>query len=261
MFTALLSAVSFGLCASRVIPRNRIVGIHAAQVARSEAAWSVGHSAAFGPAGVGASIGGLIWVSSGLASSDSIIVPLSVALAAVSGLLWARVRAVDAAADLSDNPEDAKEPERPLASPKITRSGGLIPAAVASWLPAVVLSVYRMATQDIPAQVASHWNLAGEPDAYVETMSAFWACLAAAVASAVVVTTFVIIVGDDIGRFSGSTGLGILVALAGMFSLTWITAVKMSADPSTSIFMLWPPALLLGGLVLSLASIRRPHPA
>jgi hypothetical protein len=261
VFAAFSVALLLALCASGTIPRNRAVGIPSSELIRSEAAWTVGHSAAVGPAAGGAAFGALIWVMADLAAADSPIVPIAVMATVVAGLGWARAWAIAEARMAPDPSADDGEAERPLASAKITHSGGLILAAAMSWLPAAALAVYRLAIPEIPAWIASHWDLAGRPDGYVAEGPAFWVCLGAGVLSSLVVTAFVIFVGDDLGRFTGSAGLGVLVALSGMFTLTWITSVRANSDPSTPIFMLWPPALLVGMLVFALASVRRPPDA
>lgn len=263
VFAAFFLALLLGLCASGVIARNRFVRVPSAEVLRSEAAWIAGHAAAIGPATAGAVTGALVWVTAGLSPTESLTVPFTVLTTAVAGLVWARAAAVAEARIASDRSADVAGdddvPERPLASAKITHSGGLIPAAVVSWASAATVAVYRLTAPEIPPRIASHWNLSGQPDGYVPEGPAFWVCLGVGVASALTVTAFVIFVGDDLGRFSGSAGLGVLVALTGMFTLTWITAVEASTNPSTPIALLWPPALLLGALVFALASIRRPH--
>ncbi|MCD2169558.1 SdpI family protein [Microbacterium sp. JC 701] len=68
----------------------------------------------------------------------------------------------------------------------------------------------------------------------------------------------VVFVGDDIGRVSGSIGLGSLTVLTGSFALMWITAVTAAETPSTSVFLLVPVGLLIGSLVFVLATIRPP---
>lgn len=258
-------ALLVALCASGTVPRNRAVGIPSSEIFRSEAAWTVGHSAAVGPATTGAVIGALVWVAADLTSTDSPMVPIAVLATAVAGLAWARSRAVEEARVAPDQSAGAADdedlPERPLASARITRSGGLIPAAAVSWIPVATVVAYRLTAPEIPSRIASHWDLTGRPDGYVDEGPAFWVCLGAGVVSGLAVTAFVIFVGDDLGRFSGSAGLGILVALTGMFTLTWITSVKASADSSTPLFLLWPPALLAGTLVFALASVRRPRAA
>lgn len=68
--------------------------------------------------------------------------------------------------------------------------------------------------------------------------------------------SIVVFVGDDIGRVSGSIGLGSLTVLTGSFALMWITAAPAAETPSTSVFLLVPVGLLIGSLVFVLATIR-----
>ena len=243
-----------------------MVGIRLSDVLASDVAWREGHRAAVGPASVGAIGGALVWVVAALASTVSPLIPLIVVIVAVGGLGWAAVAAVRAArlAPASPSvPADAAldadgDPVRSLASVKITHSGGLIPAAIVSWAPAVILAVYRVWQPVVPATIPSHWTFTGEIDNWVGAVPAFWVCLAAGILSAAAVTAFVVFVGDDIGRFSGSIGLGALTGVAGGFTLTWITAVTAESDPSTPVSLMLPLALLIGALVFVLATIRRP---
>lgn len=251
-----------------VIPRNRVVGIRLSDVLASDVAWREGHRAAVGPASVGAIGGALVWVVAALASTVSPLIPLIVVIVAVGGLGWAAVAAVHAArlapaSASASAPTDAEldadgDPIRSLASVKITHSGGLIPAAIVSWAPAVILAVYRVWQPVVPATIPSHWTFTGEIDNWVAAIPAFWVCLAVGILSAAAVTAFVVFVGDDIGRFSGSIGLGALTGVAGGFTLTWITAVTAAQNPSTPVSLMLPLALLIGALVFVLATIRRP---
>ncbi len=245
-----------------VIRRNRVVGIRLPHVLESDDTWREGHRAAVGPASVGAIVAALIWVIAALAPSVSPATPIVVVLAVAGELAWAAAAAVQAArtAPTQADPEpDAEgEPARPLASAKITHSGGLIPAAIVSWAPAVILAVCRLLQPALPETIPSHWSFAGEVDSWVPTIPAFWFCLAVGILSAAAVTAFVVLVGDDIRRFSGSLGLGALTGLASFFTLTWITAVTTQRDPSTPVTMMFPLTLLISALVFVLATIRRP---
>ncbi len=121
----------------------------------------------------------------------------------------------------------------------------------------MILPVWRLSRQSLPETIPSHWGFLGEADSWVPSIPAFWVCFAVGALSALVVTAFVVFVGDDIGRFSGSLGLGALIGVTGSFTLTWITAVSAQEDSSTSVWMLTPLASLIGALVFVLATIRR----
>lgn len=258
---AALSVLLVWLAGRGVIPRNRLAGIRLPDLLGSDDAWREGHQAAVGPASVGAIVAALVWVMAALAPSPSPLVPVLVLVAVAGGFGWAAVAAVRAARATAVRAAPVlvgnEEPSRPLASARITHSGGLIPAAIVSWAPAVIVAVWRLSRPSLPETIPSHWGFAGEVDSWVPTIPAFWVCFAVGALSALVVTAFVVFVGDDIGRFSGSLGLGALIGVAGSFTLTWITAVTAQEDPSTSVWMLIPVALLIGALVFVLATIRR----
>lgn len=184
--------------------------------------------------------------------------PILVVIVMIGALGWAAVIAVRAArhapSDSQREAVDHTRDARPLASVEITRSGGLILAAIVAWAPPVIVAVHRLLHPVLP----SHWTFDGRIDGAVPAVTAFWVCLGVGALGAAAVTAFVVFVGDNIGRVSGSIGLGSLTVLTGSFALMWITAATAAETPSTSVFLLVPVGVLIGALVFVLATIRRP---
>lgn len=262
MVAAFASVLLLWLCGRDVVPRNRVVGIRLPALLASDAAWRAGHSAAVGPAGAGALVGALVLAVSALGRSDSVLEPILVVIVMIGALGWAAVVAVRAARHAPSGPErevvDHTGDARPLASVKVSRSGGVILAAIVAWAPPVIVTAHRLLHPVLPTRVPSHWTFDGRIDGSVPAVSAFWVCLGVGALGAAAVTAFVVFVGDDIGRVSGSIGLGSLTVLTGSFALMWITAVTAAETPSTSVFLLVPVGLLIGSLVFVLATIRPP---
>ncbi|MDL9978049.1 SdpI family protein [Microbacterium candidum] len=257
------------LCGRGVIKVNGAVGLRVPALMASEGAWEAGHRAAVAPTIAGALVATLFLSAATLMTGMRDIVVLPVLLALVGGVAWGAVigsrAAGDAPAELPAKPDpyslSPDPPVRELASEHITHSGGLIPAAMLSWLPAIVLVIARITAHDLPAIVPIHWGPDG-PDNWAPVDAAFWFAFAFAVGSAVGVTAFVVFVGDDLPVLRGALGLGTMSGTGTLVGLQWILEAHISSDPAgiPDYFVLVPPALLFGAVVGAVSAIRHAPP-
>lgn len=261
-------AVLIVLCGRGVIRRNGAIGLRLPAIMASEDAWEAGHRAAVAPAFAGALVGTLFLSAGALMPGVRDIAAMPVLVSLAGGLVWGAALGVRAATDAPTTaPEHADPyslspdpPVRQLASEQITHSGGLIPAAVVSWLPTTVLVIARITAHELPAIVPIHWGANG-PDNWAPVDAAFWFAFAFAVGSAVGVTAFVVFVGDDIPAVRGALGLGAVSGLGALLVLQWMLEAHVASDPaSTPDYVQVPMALLFGAVVGALSAIRHAPP-
>ncbi|CAN5181712.1 hypothetical protein BH11ACT4_BH11ACT4_22420 [soil metagenome] len=151
-------------------------------------------------------------------------------------------------------------PDSPAA---MSRSVGLVFAAVLSWVPLVSIVLALFLWRDLPTMVTTQWNFDGVAATHAAPQTVFWTFAPPAAVLALITTALVATVGDGISRRNGATGLGLASWLLGSITGLWFLLVLVALEPSKAgiyLVILAGTGVLFGLLVGAAVALPRRHP-